>query len=129
MRILLDTHALLWWINNDPQLSEKAQTLIGDVSNEILVSAVSGWEIAIKAQIGKLTVATNLEQFVTEQVTRNYFTVLPIKLPHALHIHTLPLYHRDPFDRMLIAQSQIEKIPILTIDALIMQYDIETIWS
>jgi PIN domain nuclease of toxin-antitoxin system len=128
MRILLDTHTLLWWINNDSQLSKKAQTLIGDVSNEILVSAVSGWEIAIKAQIGKVTVAANLEQFVTEQVTRNYFTLLPIKLSHALHIYSLPLHHRDPFDRMLIVQSQLEQIPILTVDSLLTQYDVETIW-
>lgn len=128
MRILLDTHAFLWWISNDPQLSAQARSLIEDVANEIVVSAVSGWEIAIKAQLGKLTVAADLEQFVASQITQNYFTILPIKLVHTLHIHHLPLHHRDPFDRMLVAQSQLEDLTMLTVDPLIMQYTVATIW-
>lgn len=128
MRILLDTHTFLWWINNDAQLSNTARQLIGEAANEILISTVTGWEIAMKAQLGKLTVAADLDPFITAQITQNYFTLLPIKWNHALHIYTLPLYHRDPFDRMLVAQSQLEQIPILTIDSLITQYDVKTIW-
>ena len=128
MRILLDTHTFLWWINNDAQLSNTARQLIGEAANEILISTVTGWEIAIKAQLGKLTVAAELDPFITAQITQNYFTLLPIKWNHALHIYTLPLYHRDPFDRMLVVQSQLEQIPILTIDSLITQYDVKTIW-
>jgi len=128
MRILLDTHAFLWWVNNDAQLSPKARSLIEDVSNEIMVSTVSGWEIAIKSQIGKLTIASNFEQFISNQIKQNYFAILPINLSHALHIHSLPMHHRDPFDRMLVAQSQFEDLSILTIDPLIMQYDVATIW-
>lgn len=128
MRILLDTHTFLWWINNDAQLSNTARQLIGEAANEILISTVTGWEIAIKAQLGKLTVAAELDPFITAQITQNYFTLLPIKWNHALYIYTLPLYHRDPFDRMLVVQSQLEQIPILTIDSLITQYDVKTIW-
>lgn len=128
MRILLDTHAFLWWINNDPQLTANARSLIEDISNEIFISTVSGWEIAIKAQLGKLTVASDLEQFIANQITQNYFTILPITLSHALHIYNLPLHHRDPFDRMLVAQSQLEGLSILTIDPLIRQYTASTIW-
>lgn len=128
MRILLDTHTFLWWINNDSQLSANARSLIEDVSNEIVVSTVSGWEIAIKAQIGKLTIASDLEEFIANQITQNHFTILPIKLSHALHIYHLPLHHRDPFDRMLVAQSKLEELSILTIDPLIAQYTESTIW-
>lgn len=128
MRILLDTHAFLWWVSNDPRLSTKARSLVEDISNEIVVSAVSGLEIAIKSQIGKLTVASDLERFISNQITQNYFTILPVQLPHTLHIHTLPMHHRDPFDRMLVAQSQLENLSILTVDPLITQYDVTTIW-
>ncbi|MCB0080263.1 MAG: type II toxin-antitoxin system VapC family toxin [Caldilineaceae bacterium] len=128
MRILLDTHAFLWWINNDPQLSAKARSHIEDVSNEIVFSTVSGWEIAIKSQIGKLTIASDLEQFIANQIAQNYFTILPIKLAHTLYIHKLPMHHRDPFDRILVAQSQLEALTILTVDPLIAQYSVATIW-
>ena len=128
MQILLDTHAFLWWITNDSQLSDKARHLIQDSTNELFFSAASGWEIAIKAQTGKLRLPENLEQFVTEQLYRNNIKVLPIHLRHTLHIYTLPLLHRDPFDRLLISQSQLDGISIATVDPLIAQYELETIW-
>lgn len=128
MRLLLDTHTFLWWIDNDPHLSTKARALISDSNNELYFSAASGWEIAIKARIGKLAMPDNLEQFIIEQLVLNQFTVLPIQLTHALHVYTLPLLHRDPFDRILVAQSQVEDLLLLTNDALIQQYTTQTTW-
>jgi len=128
MQVLIDTHALLWWITNDPQLSETVNHTILNGANELFFSAASGWEIAIKTQIGKLRLPENLGQFITEELHRNNITVLPIHLRHALHIYTLPLLHRDPFDRILIAQSQLDKMPILSVDSLISQYEVQTIW-
>ena len=128
MRALLDTHTFLWWIDNDPQLSTRVCQIIGDGTNELFFSPVSGWEIAIKAQLGKLTLPTNLEQFVAEQLAHNHFTPLPVQVSHTLGVYRLPLLHRDPFDRLLVAQSQLEDLPILTIDPLIAQYEVQTIW-
>lgn len=128
MRVLLDTHAFLWWINDDLQLSSEARSLITDPTNEIFFSAASGWEIAIKAQIGKLRFPPNLEQFVLKQLQMNSFTVLPMHLSHTLRVYALPPLHGDPFDRILVAQSQIESMPILTRDGLIAQYEVTTLW-
>lgn len=128
MRVLLDTHTFLWWLDDDSHLSVRARQIIGDGANEIFFSAASGWEIAIKAQIGKLTLPGDLAQFVTEQVALNHFIPLPIHLSYALAVHRLPLLHRDPFDRMLIAQSQLESLSILTVDPLISQYAVQVIW-
>ena len=129
MQILLDTHTFLWWIEDAPQLSPFAREIIEGGDNEIFFSAASGWEIAIKVQIKKLSVSGDLEQFVPTEIQKNNFTVLPIRLSHTLHVSTLPLHHRDPFDRILIAQSNIEKMPLLTIDPLISQYSVQTIWN
>ena len=96
--------------------------------NELFLSVVSAWEIAIKAQLGKLAVSGDLPDFITEQIYRNRVSVLAVQLQHALEVASLPLLHRDPFDRLLIAQSRLEQIPILTLDPLISQYEVETIW-
>lgn len=128
MQVLLDTHVFLWWIDNNPQLSAHARTIISDSSNQLFVSTVSSWEIAIKSQTGKLGLPTNLEQFITDQIQRNGMSVMPIQLAHTLAIYRLPLIHRDPFDRMLVAQSQSEDVPILTVDPLITQYAVKTLW-
>jgi len=128
MKVLLDTHTFLWWITDDPQLSPRARQLMGDTNTEPLLSAVSGWEIAIKSRLGKLRLPSDLPGFVTEQLRINAIQVLPIQMAHALHVFTLPNYHRDPFDRMLVAQSQLEKLPILTGDPQITQYAVTVIW-
>ena len=128
MKVLLDTHTFLWWITDSPRLSARAREVIRDSNNELFFSAASGWEIAIKAQLGRLQLPDNLEQFIVEQLSLNIILVLPIQLRHALHVYTLPQHHRDPFDRMLVAQSQVENLPILTTDPQIAQYDVETIW-
>ena len=128
MRILLDTHAFLWWIADDQRLSQRSIDLISDGNNELLFSAASGWEIAIKAGLGRLDVPDPLDRFVSEQLFRNHIGVLPVQLSHALHVHTLPQLHRDPFDRILIAQAQVESLPILSSDKWFAGYDVEVLW-
>jgi len=127
MRILLDTHVFLWWLADDPQLSANAREVIEDADNELLLSAASGWEIAIKTRLGKLKLPGEPQEYVATQMLSNSIDVLPIAMYHALHVYSLPAFHRDPFDRMLVAQSQAEQIPILTADSQISQYAVKTI--
>lgn len=131
MRVLLDTHAFLWWILDDPRLPASAREIIADPSNTVLFSTASAWEIAIQAHLGRLTLSPaeeDLERFVARQVEENRFQVLPIQLNHALRVHSLPLYHRDPFDRLLVAQAEVEALPILTRDPEIRRYGVEALW-
>jgi len=128
MRFLLDTHTFLWWVSDDPQLSKNALRLIASPDNDIFLSSVSGWEIAINVQLGKMKVPAPFEQFVAEQIFHNDIATLPIKMSHALHVQSLPLHHRDPFDRMLIVQSQLEKMPIISVDSVFEYYDVEVVW-
>jgi PIN domain nuclease of toxin-antitoxin system len=128
MKVLLDTHAFLWWISDSPKLSALARDVMSDGNNVLYFSAASGWEIAIKAQLGRLQLPTDLESFIPEQLAVNNMTVLPVQLHHALHVSTLPRYHRDPFDRILIAQSQVESLPLVTVDAKISRYAVDIIW-
>jgi len=128
MNILLDTHTFLWWIDNHPRLSPRARELISDSSNTLFLSAASGWEISIKSKLGKLTLSGDLEHFMAEQLATNAIRSLPIEMSHTLHVYTLPAHHRDPFDRILIAQSQMEDMPILTTDPRIAQYPVQTLW-
>ncbi|MDI6794395.1 MAG: type II toxin-antitoxin system VapC family toxin [bacterium] len=99
-----------------------------DDNNKLFFSAASGWEIAIKAQLGKLQLAGKPELFVSEQLTLNAIQALPIQISRALHVYNLPRHHRDPFDRMLVAQSQLENLPLLTADPQIAQYEVEIVW-
>lgn len=128
MRALLDTHAFLWWGLDEARLSDNARAVIRDGRNEILVSAASIWEVAIKASRGRLDVPPDIETYVDDRLRLNRWTELPITARHAIRAAALPRLHGDPFDRVLIAQAQVESLPILTIDAVISQYDVETIW-
>ena len=128
MNVLLDTHAFLWWIADDVRLSQAARDAISDPDNEILVSAASAWEIAIKVGIGRLTLPAPAKRFVPRQVQRNGFVALPIQLEHALAVEDLPKHHKDPFDRMLVAQARAEKLTLITDDPLIQRYNVETLW-
>jgi PIN domain nuclease of toxin-antitoxin system len=128
MKALLDTHAFLWWITDDARLSSRVRDLTGDSTNRLFLSAASGWEIAIKAQLGKLQLPDNLERYIADQLSLNGFESLPIQLRHALHVYSLPDFHRDPFDRILVAQSQLEQLPILTVDPQIARYEVDVIW-
>ncbi len=130
MNVLLDTHTFLWWIEDDPRLSPRAREVIAKGENAVFLSAASGWEIAIKARLGKLRLINteDLGRFVADQMAMNAFSALPVYLSHALHVYTLSPLHRDPFDRLLVAQSQLERMPIITNDRRIQRYPVETIW-
>jgi PIN domain nuclease of toxin-antitoxin system len=128
MRLLLDTHALLWWLDGDRRLSPKARRAIGDESNTILVSAASAWEITTKARLGKLPGATEVAADVAACVAGQAFQSLDITLLHAQKAGRLPGEHRDPFDRMLIAQSQIEDVAVVSDDEAFDAFDVRRFW-
>jgi len=128
MKALLDTHTFLWWITDKPKLSPLAREIITDADNELFLSAASGWEMVIKARLGKLQLPDNADSFISEQLALNAIVSLPVQMSHALHVYALPNHHRDPFDRMLMAQAQMERLPILTADPQIGRYAVETIW-
>ncbi len=128
MRALLDTHAFLWWNTDDPRLSALARELIADGRNEIYLSVVSAWEIAIKAARGSLILPEPPEQYVPSRLRLHRMLVLTIQLRHALAVHDLPMIHRDPFDRLLVAQSRIEDLPLLTADSELAQYGVAVAW-
>lgn len=128
MRALLDTHTFLWWNTDDPRLSWTARETIADGRNEIYLSVASAWEIAIKAARGSLILPQPPEQYVSDRLRLHRLAVLTIHLRHALHVYDLPMIHRDPFDRLLIAQSQLEDLPLLTADPEIKQYDVTVVW-
>jgi len=117
MRLLLDTHSFLWFVLNDPQLSGTAQSLIGDPANEVLISPASYWEIAIKVALGKLDLHAPYDDFMQRGIVGNDFEVLPIEPRHTSILTTLPLHHRDPFDRLLVAQAMVESVPLVSADA------------
>lgn len=130
MKVLLDTHTFLWWIADDPQLSARARRVLGDSSNAVYFSAASGWEIAIKARRGRLSLAAgeDLESFVAQQMAANGFEVLPINLRHALRIHSLPDHHKDPFDRMLVAQAISEELALVSANRTLAAYKVRVLW-
>lgn len=120
MRLLLDTHALLWWLADDPKLSPASRAAIADPANEVLVSAVSLWEIAVKRRIGKLT--ANMDDILAAIATG--FTRLPITDTHLQTLMALPAHHRDPFDHLLIAQAQSENAMFCTADDMASRYGV-----
>ena len=128
MRALLDTHTLLWWVTNDPQLSQPVREIITNPDNTLYLSVASSWEIIIKYNAGKLPLPEQAPEFIESSLKVNGFESLSIELPHILQIHQLPNYHRDPFDRILIAQSQVENLLLLTIDHQIKRYPVQTFW-
>ena len=128
MKYLLDTHTLLWFLAGDASLSGKAVQLIENEDNQICVSTASLWEIAIKSSLGKLALATPLESLFTVQLPDNNIQVLTIDPAHLLCIHNLPFHHRDPFDRLLAAQSLVEKIPLVSKDVVMDAYGVQRIW-
>ncbi len=128
MKFLLDTHAFLWWVTDHPKLSDPVRDIIGNPENEIYLSAASCWEIAIKAGLGRLDLSEDLHTFIPEQIRINQFQSVPIQISHSLQVHQLPRYHRDPFDRMLVAQAIVMKMPILTVDPMLARYGVECIW-
>src|SRR5690242_6536399 len=119
MRLLLDTHILLWWLSDDAALPERADALIVDPANEVFVSPLSLWEIAIKARLGKIT--ADVAEIRTAALASG-FTELPFTLEHAVAVADLPDHHRDPFDRALIAQARVEPLHLITHDQIVATY-------
>jgi PIN domain nuclease of toxin-antitoxin system len=128
MHVLLDTQALLWWLSDDPALSKSARKAIEATRNSVFVSAASAWEIATKVRLGKLPSAVDLASDFEALLVRELFQSLPISTDHAIRAGLLPGSHRDPFDRMLIAQSQAENMPIVSNEKLFDSFGVRRIW-
>jgi PIN domain nuclease of toxin-antitoxin system len=127
MNLLLDTHALIWWIKNNPRLGRKAYNLIYSPATTVWVSAVSVWEISIKAALQRVATKKAFYEILPEELDRQGFRPLPITFQHALAIRELPLLHGDPFDRMLVAQARHEGLALLTADSALAAYRIRTV--
>jgi PIN domain nuclease of toxin-antitoxin system len=128
MKFLLDTQAFLWFVLKHPSLSQVACDLIVDPLNDILLSPASYWEIAIKVSIGKYQIPEDFETWMEHQIQVNELEILPIKVTHVAAIVTLPFHHKDPFDRLLVAQAITENIPIISIDAVLDNYLVTRYW-
>jgi len=127
-RLLLDTHVFLQWVNDDPKLTAAARRAIAAADNECYLSIASYWEMAIKSGLGKLKLTRPIEHFVSEQLAANGFILLNLELRHAAKVEKLPFHHRDPFDRLLIAQVITEKIAIVSADRVFSDYGVKRIW-
>ena len=128
MRLLLDTHAFLWWLEGDRRMSRRARALVANDGNEVYLSAASVWEITTKARLGKLPGATVVAADVPAAMFRQGFSPLSITAAHAQRAGSLPGPHRDPFDRVLIAQAQIEGTPIVSTDHVFDDYRVTRLW-
>ncbi len=128
MRLLLDTHAFLWFLLNDPRLSTTARALIADPNNGIEVSPATYWEIAIKISLGKYVLPEPFQEFMEREIAANQFRILPIEPRHVTPLTTLPFHHRDPFDRLLVAQAMVEQIPLVSNDPALDAYPVRRLW-
>lgn len=127
-RALLDTHVVLWWFSDDDRLSPRARRVIGDASTEVYVSAATAWEIATKQRIGKLSGLPTASERLLELIAENGFLHLPVTLRHGIHAGAYRVDHRDPFDRMLAAQSELEELVLVTRDSAFKYFDVTTLW-
>jgi PIN domain nuclease of toxin-antitoxin system len=126
VRLLLDTHVLIWWLMAEPRLKKSAIEHMNNINNIVYVSALSIWEISIKTALGKIRMPTgNLEA----EIENNGFSELPISISHALAAGALPMHHRDPFDRMLVAQARTEGLTIISHDKFLEAYDVPILWT
>jgi PIN domain nuclease of toxin-antitoxin system len=128
LRFLLDTHSLLWFLTGDEGLSDRARRIIENPDCDILVSVACLWEIAIKQSLGKLKLARPFDALFPDQLASNSISLLGIRLAHLSEISRMPFHHRDPFDRLLVAQSLSEEIPLLSNDDTLDSYGLERIW-
>lgn len=128
MRVIVDTHVFLWWVEGNRALPAKARAVLSNQQNECLLSLASVWELAIKASLGKLKLALPVQRYVVEHVAANNFQMLDIRIAHVGRVETLAAHHGDPFDRLLIAQALVEKLPIVTADMVFRKYGVRRIW-
>jgi len=128
VRLLLDTHVFLWWNEGSPKLSRRVFELLSDPENRLLLSAASAWEIILKVHTGKLKLPSTVAAYLPARLAHYGIDPLPVTLAHVLAAEPLPVHHRDPFDRILVAQARVERLQIVTHDPQIRRYDIETVW-
>ena len=128
MRLIIDTQVLIWWTNDVSNISHRVQNIIFDLDNELWLSLASIWEIQIKISLGKLDLPRSFPDIIATQIKENQIKILPIDLTHIYALDRLPLHHRDPFDRLIIAHSLTEEMPIASIDKAFDTYAIERIW-
>jgi PIN domain nuclease of toxin-antitoxin system len=128
VRLLLDTHAFIWWDSEPAKLSPHAQALCSDLSNQLLLSVASVWEMQVKLQLGKLHLPSSLADIIEHQQRTNGVEVLPVTLTHVLTLEKLPTPHRDPFDRMLLAQAMAENLPLVSRDSVFQYYPVRVEW-
>ena len=128
MRVLIDTHVFLWWVEGDRPLPARARAALAEQDNECLFSLASMWELAIKAGLGKLKLAVPVQRYVVENVVANNFRLLEIRVPHLGRVQSLPGHHGDPFDRLLIAQALEEDLPVVSADPVFRKYGVKRIW-
>jgi PIN domain nuclease of toxin-antitoxin system len=128
VRVLLDTHAMLWWLRDDHRLSDVARSMLGGGSTELLWSLASSWEVAVKITVGKLDLGRPVERLFADLVTEQGVDLLPVGHEHCSRVAALPLHHRDPFDRMLVAQAQEQGVPLLSADDKLRRYDVDVLW-
>ncbi len=129
MRVLLDTHAFLWWVAEDDRLPGRARRVIADQRNEALFSVVSAWEIVVSAGLGRLRLDVDPPRFIERELGSNAFTVLPLFLHHGLAVADLPEHHRDPFDRLLVAQALSERVSLVSGDRALRPYPVKIVWD
>ncbi|CAH2571215.1 PilT protein-like protein [Planktothrix rubescens] len=128
MKLLFDTHTFIWWDSQPNKLSQTALALLQDRSSILLLSVVSIWEMQIKLQVGKLTLNRALLEIIESQQKINQIEVLPVKLDHVLALDSLPLIHKDPFDRLLVAQANVENAALVSGDPIVTQYPVNVTW-
>ena len=128
MRFVIDTHTFIWYVTNNSKLSLTARELINDGNNVVLLSVASVWEMAIKHSIGKLDFELPFITFVESQIRQNDMALLQIEIEHLALVANLPLYHRDPFDRLIISQAILEQIPIVGVDKVFDSYSVRRLW-
>jgi PIN domain nuclease of toxin-antitoxin system len=128
VRLLLDTHAFLWWVDATRPLGRRAKAKVADPDSEVFLSIASCWEIAIKVSLGKLRLPKPADRFIADQVSQNGFALLEASLRHVGRVSDLPFHHRDPFDRLLVAQSLVEEMPIVSNEGVFDAYGVDRIW-
>lgn len=128
MRLLLETHAFLWFVTNDALLSATALDLIADPVNEVMISPATYWEVAIKVSLGKYPLSVPFEQFFTQGIEGNCFSILPLEIRHAAVLASLPMHHKDPFDRIIVSQAIAEQIPLASVDSMLDRYSVTRLW-
>jgi PIN domain nuclease of toxin-antitoxin system len=128
MKLLMDTHTFIWWFNEPEKLSPKALTLLTDRSNDVSLSVASVWEMQIKIQSGRMKFTVPLRELVESQRQTNGVQILPVELEHVLAVDTLPTLHKDPFDRLLMAQANAEGAFLVSLDPLFSRYPVKLLW-